>query len=166
MPEAAKLAGILGLAAAADVELPERPPLRYAPMSWDQVRALELRGMNFGPHTVTHPVLTHTTAEQSRREIEDSWLRLQHQAARPTPIFCYPNGQSTDYGAREIAVLRTLRFAGAVVGITGYAQAPAFTADPDGPFQVQRFGYPDDIREFTQCVSGLERVNQLVRGLA
>ncbi len=27
-------------------------------MSWDQARLCEERGMTFGPHTVTHPILS------------------------------------------------------------------------------------------------------------
>jgi hypothetical protein len=120
--------------------------------------------MSFGPHTVTQPILAHTRADQSRREIELSWQRLQSEAAQPVPIFCYPNGQPSDYGDREIIVLRALGFAGAVVGTNGYAESQAIAADPVARFRVQRFGYPNDLRAFTQCVSGLERVNQLVRG--
>jgi hypothetical protein len=41
---------IVGLAEAAGVELPETPPQRYAPMSWDQARMYEERGMILGPH--------------------------------------------------------------------------------------------------------------------
>ena len=166
VPESEKLASIRRLASAADVDLPLEPPLCYAPMSWDDVRALEPRGMSFGPHTLTHPILAHTRAEQSRREIEQSWRRLQSEAARPVPIFCYPNGQPSDYGDREISVLRTLGFAGAVVGTNGYAESQTVAADPRGLFRVKRFGYPNDARGLTQCASGLERVNQLVRGAA
>lgn len=164
--EAEKLAAIKRLAEAADVELPARPPLRYAPMSWDQVRSLEPHGMSFGPHTVTHPILARTTPDQSRQEIEQSWQRLTAEAASPVPVFCYPNGQSHDYGDREIDVLRALGFAGAVVGTTGYAVRHDFTRIPDGRFRVRRFAYSDDLREFAQCATGLERVNQLVRRLA
>ena len=164
VPEEEKLAAIQRLAGAADVELPDRPPLRYAPMSWDQLRTLERRGMSFGPHTVTHPILARTTSDQSRQEIEESWRRLTAQAASPVPVFCYPNGQPHDYGDREITVLQELGFTGAVVGTTGYARRHDFMRSPDGPFRVRRFAYPDDLREFAQCVSGFERVNQLVRG--
>ena len=165
VPDSEKLEAIRRLATSADVELPERPPLRYAPMSWDQVRSLEQRGMSFGPHTVTHPILARATPDQSRREIEQSWQRLTTEAASPVSVFCYPNGQAQDYGDREINVLRALGFAGAVVGTTGYAELQDFER-PDGPFRVQRFSYTDDIHDVKQCVSGLERVSQLVRGVA
>jgi peptidoglycan/xylan/chitin deacetylase (PgdA/CDA1 family) len=166
VPEREKLAGIRRLAREAEVELPRTPPMGYAPMSWNHARALEQRGMTFGPHTVTHPVLARATADQSRDEIEHSWRRLQTETTRPVPIFCYPNGQPSDYGDREIAFLRTLGFAGAVVGTNGYAESQAIAANPEELFRVQRFGYPNDPRAFRQCASGLERVNQLVRGEA
>jgi peptidoglycan/xylan/chitin deacetylase (PgdA/CDA1 family) len=165
VPESEKLEGIRRLATAAGVELPERPPIRYAPMSWDQVRTLEQRGMSFGPHTVTHPVLARATPDQSRQEIEQSWQRLTAEVVSPVPVFCYPNGQPQDYGDREISVLRALGFAGAVVGTPGYAGLQDF-ARPDGPFRVERFAYSDDIGELTRCASGFDRVTQLVRGVA
>ena len=166
VPDAEKLAAIRRLATAADVELPARPPLSYAPMSWDQVRSLEPRGMSFGPHTVTHPILARTTPDQSRREIEQSWKRLKTEAAHPVKVFCYPNGRSQDYGDREINVLQTLGFSGAVVGTPGYAGPHDFTRRSDGRFRVRRFAYADDLRELARFTGGLERVSQLVRGQA
>ena len=165
VPDSEKLEGIRRLARSADVELPERPPLRYAPMSWEQLRTLERRGMSFGPHTVTHPILARATPDQSRQEIEQSWQRLTAEAASPVPVFCYPNGQPQDYGDREINVLRSLGFDGAVVGTPGYAGMRDF-ARPDGAFRVRRFAYSDDIQDLARCASGLERVSDLVRGVA
>lgn len=162
--EQAKLEGIAHLAAAADVEVPALAPRRYAPMSWDQARALEYRGISFGPHTVTHPTLSRTGDDQSEREISASWERLRTCVRSPLPIFCYPNGQADDYGTREINALKAMGLTGAVVGTAGYAETCAFVRDADGPFQVRRFSYFDDLRLLTQCVSGLERFKEIVRG--
>ena len=160
----AKLAGIECLASAAEVEVPARPPVRYMPMSWDQVHALESRGMSFAPHTVTHPILSRTSDEQSRREIAGSWERLRACARSPVPIFCYPNGEAQDYGAREINTLKALGLTGAVAGARGYAAAREFLRDPDGPLHVPRLAYHDDLRLLTQYVSGLERFKEILRG--
>ena len=46
------------LAQVAGVVIPDLPPLHCEPMSWEQLRACEQMGMTFGPHTVTHPVLS------------------------------------------------------------------------------------------------------------
>jgi peptidoglycan/xylan/chitin deacetylase (PgdA/CDA1 family) len=160
--DAEKHAAIERLTATAEVEIPPQPPPKYEPMSWDQVRACEAMGMTFGPHTVTHPVLTRTSDDQSRREMLESWDRLRAMASRPVPIFCYPNGQETDYGAREIAALRAAGFLGAVVGAYSYADAASFSVG-DGPFRVRRFGFPDDLAHVVQCVSGMERAKELLQ---
>ncbi len=164
MPEQAKLVAIEQLATALDVEVPTHPPLRYSPMSWAQLRALESRGMSFAPHSVTHPILSRTGDEQSEREMWESWERLRSEARSPVPIFAYPNGLADDYGAREIATLKRLRLTGAVAGTVGYPGGQDFAHDADRPFQVPRLAYPDDLRLLTQYVSGLERFKTILRG--
>ena len=163
VPDGVKNAGIAALARAAEVEIPAHPPSRYLPMSWDLVRACERRGMRFGPHTLTHPVLSRTDDEQSRREIAGSWSRLREEARHPLPIFCYPNGCRDDFGPREIAVLEELGFLGAVVGENAYADARALRRHPRERFMVPRFGYREDLPRAIQIISGIERLKQIVR---
>ncbi len=158
-----KHAAIARLAAAAEIELPEQVSAKYAPMTWEQLRTAESRGMSFGPHTVTHPVLARATEGESAREIRESWNRLRQMARDPVPVFCYPNGQLSDFSERELSVLRELKFAGAVVGTYGHASVAAFAA-PSGPFKVRRFGLPEDLPHVIQCVSGIERIKELIRG--
>lgn len=85
---------------------------------------------------------------------------------KPVPIFCYPNGQGEDFGAREIGTLDRLGFKGAVVGMAGYATKESFRAGPEQPYRVRRFGLPTDFADLLQFVSGIERMKQLVRGRA
>jgi peptidoglycan/xylan/chitin deacetylase (PgdA/CDA1 family) len=160
----AKHRTISALAEAAGVELPEKPPQQYAPMSWDQARVCEERGMTFGPHTVTHPILSRTDSHQSKLEIEESWLRLSKEVRHPVNIFCYPNGQWEDFGQREIEVLQKLGLQGAVVGEPGFADPLPFENDPVGRFKVMRFGFPDTLPHLVQYVSGIERCKLMVRG--
>jgi peptidoglycan/xylan/chitin deacetylase (PgdA/CDA1 family) len=157
-----KLTAIASLAESSGVGLPEMPPSMYAPMSWDQARQCEKRGMTFGPHTVTHPVLSRTTPEKAEWEITESWRRLCAEVRSPVPVFCYPNGQWSDFGAREINVLRKTGLSGAVVGAPGYAE-PALFAQDDEPFKIRRLPYPDTISELIQYASGIERCKQMIR---
>lgn len=160
----AREAAITALAADCEVALPTAPPTEYAPMSWDQLRACERSGMSFGAHTVSHPILSRATDEESRRELEGSWRRLRERAERPLPIFCYPNGQADDFGPREIETLRGLGFRGALTGVPGYASARDFASDGARPFQVRRFALPGDLPRTVQLVSGLERAKEIARG--
>ena len=163
VPEEEKQAAIGRLGHAAEVALPDRPPARYAAMTWNDVRVCERRGFTFGAHSVSHPVLAQTTDEQSRTEIAHSWARLRREATAPLPIFCYPSGQAWEYGPREVATLRSLGFLGAVCGTPTYADSRSVKRDPDGRFHVPRFGYPDEPLAFAQYASGLERLKQIVR---
>jgi len=156
-----KLAAVERLAEAAEVELPERAPRGYTPMSWDQLRDCEEGGMRFGPHTLTHPVLSRVGDEQARREIVESARRLESEAKHPDRLFCYPNGQRGDFGAREFDLLDELGFEGAVVGYPGYAER--FGADDPARFGVRRFALPDALDDLVQCVSGFERAKSLLR---
>jgi peptidoglycan/xylan/chitin deacetylase (PgdA/CDA1 family) len=161
--DAEKLTAIAHLAQKAEVELPRIPPPHCAPMSWEHVRTCEEMGMSFGPHTVTHPVLSRTTQDATVYEITESWTRLRAEARSPVPIFCYPNGGWEDFGDREIAVLRRLAFVGAVVGEPGYASALTFQRGGDDCFKVQRFSFPEGLPHMIQYVSGVERFKQMLR---
>ncbi|UCF19804.1 MAG: polysaccharide deacetylase family protein [Gemmatimonadota bacterium] len=162
--DADKDAAIQSLAASAEVELPDRAPPKYSPMSWDQLRACEEGVMTFAPHTVNHPVLSQASAEQARREIEDSWRRLCDEAYRPIPIMAYPNGRLQDFGRREIDVLKSLGFMGAVATETGYNDSSWFRANPDARYMLRRFGNADSLPHVAQFVSGFQRVKDVVRG--
>jgi len=162
LEETTKLRAIDSLAAEAGVEVPTHPPAEYAPVSWDDVRSWEARGMSFGPHTVTHPVLSRTENRQSEHEIDESWRRLRAEARAPTPVFCYPNGQPGDFGEREFRTLTRAGFLGAVVGTAGYASAAALRGDTASRFAVPRYSWPGDVPTLAQYASGLERLKQLV----
>jgi peptidoglycan/xylan/chitin deacetylase (PgdA/CDA1 family) len=164
LPNDEKLAVIAQLGGSADVEIPDQPPPQYAPMSWDQARACERHGMSFGPHTVTHPILSRTDDAQSHRELEQSWGRLRQELTGPVPVFCYPNGELTDFGAREIGTLRRTGLIGAVVGVPGHATGRDFAASENGPFMVRRFAFPMSLPKIVQYTSGVERFKSLVRG--
>ena len=158
-----KLSTIARLAELADVELTARPPEAYRPMSWDDVRRCEQGGMTFGPHTVTHPILTSVTPERSAWEITESWRRLSEKVRQPVPVFCYPNGQWADFSDNHVAVLREQAFLGAVVGEWGLVDRPAFRDVPDGPFRTRRLPFPENMADLVQYVCGIERCKELVR---
>ena len=161
--DAERRAAIAALAEAAGVDLPIEPPERYAPMTWDQLRKCESRGMTFGPHSVTHPILSRASTEQARKEIIESRDRLSRGAADPVPVFCYPNGQWDDFGRREMDILLEQGFLGAFAAVSGYADAANVQRQPSGQFMMRRFSYPDSLPTLIQVVSGVERFKQILR---
>jgi peptidoglycan/xylan/chitin deacetylase (PgdA/CDA1 family) len=94
-------ATIAGLARAADVVLPDVVPLEYRVMTWEELRQAERRGMRFGAHSMTHPILSGCSPAQSRAEILGSVEAVRAQLDNPSALFCYPNGDVDDFGAHE-----------------------------------------------------------------
>jgi peptidoglycan/xylan/chitin deacetylase (PgdA/CDA1 family) len=162
--EGDRLGAVLHLSREAEVELPQIPPARFAALTWDDARCLERGGMTFGPHTVTHPVLSSTPQEQAEFEINESWKRLSSEVSKPVPIFCYPNGRRRDYGGREISTVRQLGLWGAVEGEGGNVNAGAWHESEIARYQVPRFGYAESLPHLLQCVSGVETVKTRIRG--
>jgi peptidoglycan/xylan/chitin deacetylase (PgdA/CDA1 family) len=155
--------------AALGVRVPATPPPRCAAMSWDDVRqwAGAGTGVTFGPHTVTHPILSRVTDAQAALEIGESWRRLRdelrgHDGAC-VPVFCYPNGKDDDFSVRDVEAVRAAGFDAAVTTEPFYA-APAAAARPADRYAVPRFPYPDDMPHFVQIVTGLERAKLALRG--
>jgi len=73
-------------------------------VNWDQVREMSSNGIDFGGHTITHPILSRISHEQARLEIEGSKSRIELETGKPVLGFAYPNGMKQDINA-EIEAL-------------------------------------------------------------
>jgi peptidoglycan/xylan/chitin deacetylase (PgdA/CDA1 family) len=167
VPDSVRVRAIRDLEQAVGAPLPHDPPPCYRPMTWEQARQAERKGVRFGPQTVSHPILSRVDDERSEQEITESWSRLKQEVSRPLPVFCYPNGLVSDFGRREIAVLERLGFLGALTCQPGYADRALLTRQPESCFQLPRFATPDYLPRLVQFVSGLERFKSGFRhGLA
>jgi peptidoglycan/xylan/chitin deacetylase (PgdA/CDA1 family) len=153
---------VSSLAKSAHVEIPERPPASYMPLSWDQVRELRDRGIDFAPHTVTHPILSQTSDVQAQWEIEESWRRLSQEVAGSIPILAYPNGLRGDYGEREIEIIESVGLEAAVTLADNYASCAGVSRNGRGRYEIPRFGQPVDLPDFAMTASGLTRITQVI----
>jgi peptidoglycan/xylan/chitin deacetylase (PgdA/CDA1 family) len=158
-----RLACLADLSREADVELPTAAPSEFAPLTWDEARQLEKKGITFGPHTVTHPVLSSTGAEHAASEMAESWARLRAELQRPVPVFCYPHGRRRDFGEREMAEVQRLGLLG---GVSGYFDVlrPRWYRQPPAICRVPRGGFENDLLAVLQCVSGVEALKMRLRG--
>ena len=95
LPQAQKLAHVRRLPQLLDVSIPEGF-FRNLMMNWDQVREMQKGGIEFGAHTMNHPILTRISVEQARDEVIVSKARIEAELGEPVLGFAYPNGQSSD----------------------------------------------------------------------
>lgn len=147
---------ILDLARQLEVHLPDRCPPEFAPMTWDDVRACAKLGMNFGPHTVSHPILSRVENETMLTEINDSWFRVRQETQSVVPVFSYPNGTTWSFSERERNAVRDAGMRAAVTTQPRHVTQRQFSSQDDACFAVPRFPYPRDLSRLAGMVSGVE----------
>src|SRR5258708_1860191 len=134
--------------------LPATPPPEYAPLTWDEIRALAKEGAEFGAHTRTHPILSRLpNRDRMREEIAGSKARLEEELGSPVLHFCYPNGTPDDYNAEVVEVVRECGFRTAVTAVRGINFAGA------DPFLLRRLHQEPTrhVSAFAHQVAGLYR---------
>lgn len=138
------------------VNIPSTPPEKNRPMTWDTARNLEKKGIRFGPHTASHPILSTVNSQRSEQEITDSWKRIQEELTKPLPVFCYPNGRTCDYGAREIELIKKAGLIGAVSTIP--KQVDLDNHSDLYKYNLPRHGFPNSIQDLIQYSTWIENV--------
>lgn len=75
-------------------------------MTWPQARAMAAAGMEFGSHTVTHPILSAMAdAEALRAELETSKSDIERETGRPVCALAYPVGGADAVNAQVLAAV-------------------------------------------------------------
>jgi peptidoglycan/xylan/chitin deacetylase (PgdA/CDA1 family) len=70
-------------------------------LSWDEVREMAESGIEFGSHTVTHPILSNVDEVQLDREVRESKEIIEENLGREIVAFAYPVGGR--YNFNELA---------------------------------------------------------------
>ena len=97
LPNAERLRLLASLPGVLGSSLPESVPESCAPLTWDQVRLMRRNGVEFGAHTVTHPILAAISdGAEVRSELSASKKRIEEELQEPVWHFAYPNGRLED----------------------------------------------------------------------
>lgn len=99
IPESEKQRWVDRLADALDVSIPAGH-FQSLMMNWDQVREMHRSGIDFGAHTVDHPILTRVSFEEACQQIRASKSRVEEEIDTEVLGFAYPNGQVVDVDPR------------------------------------------------------------------
>ncbi|HXD58234.1 MAG TPA: glycosyltransferase [Thermoleophilaceae bacterium] len=105
------VAGEMGGSSTWDRDLGETAPL----MSWREARRLQSRGVQFGSHTVTHPMLTSLSNADVVREAARSRMLIAEQLGSPPAAIAYP------YGDSDGAIAHLMGACGYTFGLTADA---------------------------------------------
>jgi len=148
-PEPARLTVIDALAGIVGAAPFSSETTGYAPLRWDDVRALEREGARFGPHTHTHPILAALDHAQAKYEVDTSWARVREEVRQPLSIFAYPDGTPWSFRQRDCDLVRAAGLEAAVT-MDGRWALPA--APPVDPFRLGRIGYQARIADLQASV--------------
>lgn len=165
LPTEVRSAAIDDLLCTLEVDLPAQSSSEYAPMTWPEIRALNGELVSFGPHTVTHPILSLEDDARARDEIVRSWSRVQAEVPGAVPAFCFPNGDPLSFGPRELGVLAE---AGPLASVStsqrSVSDRSRVPKEERLSAPLPRFQVESDLGRFVQVVSGVDRLKGLFRG--
>lgn len=109
------------------------PPERRM-LTWEEVRAMRGGGIDFGAHTVTHPILSRIPHEEAVDEVRRSKETIEARLDVPVPLFAFPNGRRDDYTPALLKTLPALGFTGALTTEWGLNDRRT------PPFELRRVG--------------------------
>jgi peptidoglycan/xylan/chitin deacetylase (PgdA/CDA1 family) len=140
-----RLSEMTKLFSSLQVQIPCRPPERWQPLTWEEVRQLSRNRVEFGAHTKSHPILSSVLSEtQLRDEIEGSKTHIEQQLTAPVRHFCYPNGRHIDVSREALAMTRNSGFNTAVTTEAGMNRLGSHT----DPFRLKRLAVNADYPVF------------------
>ena len=102
----------------------------FLTLSLPQINEMRDYGINFGSHTLSHPMLTQINVKNAKHEIRESKRKLEELLDCEISVFCYPHGDLNE----EIINL---------VSKAGYKNAVVTTENPlfkNSQFCLERFG--------------------------
>lgn len=72
------------------------------PMTWDQIREMHTAGIEFGSHTITHPILSQLDDKALEYELAVSKQQIEQELDNPISVLAYPVGEITAFDERVI----------------------------------------------------------------
>jgi len=155
-PEA-RNAQIESMAKRAGVNIPRAAPAKYAPCSWSELREMTNSGLvEIGSHTVTHPILSTLTDEESWYELSESRRQIEEALCKKVRCFCFPNGTSGDYRPSQVQQIANAGYQCSVLAESG------LVGSGEDRYQLPRIGGRSEIL-FRQRVDGAVHFQQALR---
>jgi peptidoglycan/xylan/chitin deacetylase (PgdA/CDA1 family) len=135
MRPAERNARISSISEAMGCKIPDLPPPRYRPCAWSELREMADSGLvEIGSHTVTHPILSSLTDQESWGELSTSRAQIEEGIGREVRAFCFPNGTAADYRRSQIEQARRAGYSNAVVTRFGLVRPGT------DPYELPRIG--------------------------
>lgn len=117
LDEAADKVGLLCEKLQVDSRDPVLANVRF--LTSAQIGQMAQQGVEFGGHTVSHPILSQETRERVRTEVVVCKHQLESMAGVPVRCFAYPSGLHGDFNEMVKQEVRDAGYSAAFTGIPG-----------------------------------------------
>ena len=144
---------------AAELDVPGSVPYDFSPASWEQVSQFVQSGHSVAAHTKTHRILTQLSDTETCDEIIGSYEFLKTRVPACADTFAYPTGQVSDFGHREMDIIKKSSISGSVSTLSD-AVRPGYPVEA-----LPRFSLPENMTDFLQYLDFLEVLKNKVRGI-
>jgi peptidoglycan/xylan/chitin deacetylase (PgdA/CDA1 family) len=148
--------------------LPDFPSeRRWHLLTASGLKQLADAGMTIGAHTLSHPVLSLCSEQESRREIQQSKQDLERILGQPVWAFAYPFGNPSTMGEREMRLAREAGFACAFLNVEHWGNGNSSGYERSDLFALPRTHVTSNttLPEFAAHLSGLHtRLQRAVGG--
>jgi peptidoglycan/xylan/chitin deacetylase (PgdA/CDA1 family) len=112
VPDAVSRRFVARLPEELEVEMPESVSVGMH-LSWEEVNEMAENRIEFGSHTVTHPILANVCEEQLERELCESKKTIEQKLNKEVLSLAYPVGRKTKFNTltQKIAAKHGFRYA-------------------------------------------------------
>lgn len=151
--EAERRQAVSEIAAVLDVRVPERV-FSNLYLTWEQIRMMDQNNIEFGAHTVNHPILTRISRDGVQEEVNKSKQQIENEIQRPISTFAYPNGQRSDFSDEVISIVRE---AGIEIAFTLLPGPTQIKVVRENPLAIRRIflSHSDSFPRFVAKLFGL-----------
>lgn len=71
-------------------------------LTWDEIIQMQIEGMSFGSHTLTHPDLRNLSKMSLHKELEESKKTVEQKLGKEITDFCFPSGKYNEAVLKEL----------------------------------------------------------------
>jgi peptidoglycan/xylan/chitin deacetylase (PgdA/CDA1 family) len=132
-PDTGRLAALVELEDSLSGHVPREASSRRSAMTWEEVREMGTSRIEFGSHTVSHPILSRLDEAAIHRELLASRERIRSCTGQAADSLAYPVGK---VGAYDERVIRAAKACGYRIGLS--YETGVNPQVQDGPFALRR----------------------------
>ncbi len=81
------------------------------PLTWNEITEMSQGGIEFGSHTVTHPLLSKVSDEKLLFELQASKTEIESKTGKEVLALAYPVGSPPEYSEKVVAVAKQVGYA-------------------------------------------------------